>query len=309
MSPPLPTAFCLSSVSLRPGTLLGALVAVAVLSLSSTSAALNRPTRLGPAQPAKVARVVTLAPSLTDLVLALGAGERLVGVSRFDQRPEVAKLPRVGGFTDPSVEAVVAQKPDLILVQPSPGNRAAVEALARLGHAVLVLPLDSTRAIDEAMREAGRALGLAEAGAALADRLEAARREIRQRAASLPRRRVLVVHGFDPLIVAGRGSVTHELLVDAGGLNVAESSSKPYPVFSVEQAVRSRPEVVIDAAYGSSGLEKLRRLPGLREARWVKLPSERLLHPGPELAQGLAELFELIHHPGVGASDAGTGTP
>ena len=70
---------------------------------------------LGPAPEGEVQRVVTLTPSLTDIVLALGAGERLVGVSRFDERSEVARLPRVGGFVDPSVEAVLALHPDLVL--------------------------------------------------------------------------------------------------------------------------------------------------------------------------------------------------
>ena len=96
---------------------------------------------LGPAPKGEVRRVVTLTPSLTDVVLALGAGERLVGVSRFDERPEVARLPRVGGFVDPSVEAVMALHPDLVLAEPGPGNRQAVETMAELGAPVLLLPL------------------------------------------------------------------------------------------------------------------------------------------------------------------------
>ncbi len=137
---------------------------------------------LGPAPAGEVRRVVTLAPSLTDLVLALGAGERLVGVSRFDERPEVASLPRVGGFVDPSVEAVLALHPDLVLVQPGPGNRRAVEAMAELGAPVLLLPLDTVADVLAAERAVGKALGRTEEGERLARRLETARAEVRGRA-------------------------------------------------------------------------------------------------------------------------------
>ncbi len=87
---------------------------------------------LGPKVTARAERVVTLAPSLTDTVLKLGAGPSLIGVSRFDEDAAVAKLPRVGGFTDPSVESIVALKPSLLVVQKSPGNRQAVEKIAEL---------------------------------------------------------------------------------------------------------------------------------------------------------------------------------
>ena len=85
-------------------------------------------------------RVVSLAPSLTELVFALGAGERLVGVTaQCDEPPEARALDRVGTFLTPNVELVVAKQPDLILAMPSPGNRRAVEALQRMGLRVVVL--------------------------------------------------------------------------------------------------------------------------------------------------------------------------
>ena len=87
---------------------------------------------LGPPVPAQVRRVVTLAPSLSEIVLALGAGDRLVGVTRFDDDPRAAKLPRVGGYNDPEPETVLGLHPDLVLAQPAPENRGPVETLARL---------------------------------------------------------------------------------------------------------------------------------------------------------------------------------
>lgn len=250
---------------------------------------------LGPAPSGEVRRVVTLAPSLTDVVLALGAADRLVGVSRFDERPEVSRLPRVGGFVDPSVEAVLALHPDLVLAQPGPGNRRAVETLAELGAPVLLLPLGTVADVLAAERATGKALGRAAEGEALARQLESTRSRIRARARTQRPVRVLLVYGFEPLVVAGPGGFADELLADAGAVNVAGDAASPYPVYSVERALRSRPEVILDAADTPAGRDRLRTLPGLNEARWAEVPGRALLHPGPALGRGLEQLFQLLH--------------
>jgi iron complex transport system substrate-binding protein len=269
-------------------------VSALALSLALLSAGPAGVQTLGPPPPAKVRRVVTLAPSLTETVIALGAGERLVGVSRFDDLPEVKALPRVGGFVDPSLEAVLAVHPDLVLVQPSPGNRQAVEKLASFGISVLSFRMQSIEDVLDAVRAAGKALGRAEQGEALAKEIESTRAEIRKKASGLPHPRVLFIYGFDPLVVAGPGSFANELVADAGGRNVAADVGSPYPVYSVEKALKDAPDVVIDAS-GSMPGGKLRKLPGLDSARWVRPTSEALLHPGPRLAEGLRQLFGLIH--------------
>ncbi|MFP2911968.1 ABC transporter substrate-binding protein [Pyxidicoccus sp. 3LFB2] len=260
------------------------------------------PSTLGPKAPAQVRRVVTLAPSLTEMVVSMGAGSTLVGVSRFDEAKEVEKLPRVGGFVDPSVEAVVALKPDLVLVQPGPGNQRPVEKMAELGVPVLLLPLHSVADVLAGMRAVGGALGRQKEAEAVVSRIEATRTRIREAAKKLPARRVLFAYGFEPLVVAGPGSFANELLKDAGGINVAADGGSAYPVYSVERAVRSRPDVVVDAADVDVGKDKLRGLPGLSGAHWVEVPSLALLQPGPSLGQGLEELFRLLHPEPAGKS-------
>lgn len=272
--------------------------AAALLLVGLGGVALGEPAavqRLGPPAPAVVRRVVTLAPSLTDTVLALGARACLVGVSRFDERPEVQGLPRVGGFVDPSVEAVAALKPDLVLVQPSPGNRDPVQAMAGLGISILALRLSSVDDVVAGLRATALALGRAQQGEVLVQALQARRATLRERARGLPSVRVLFAYGFQPLVVAGPGSFADELLKDVGGTNVAADAGRAYPVWSVERALGARPEVVVDASDGASGRDTLQALPGLREARWVQLPSPALLHPGPALGEGLLELFVALH--------------
>jgi iron complex transport system substrate-binding protein len=273
--------------------------AVVLLALGLLAAGPDAPAAvqtLGPKAPAVVRRLVTLAPSLTDTVLSLGAGDVLVGVSRFDEQPEVQTLPRVGGFVDPSVEAVAALKPDLVLVQLGPGNQAPVTALAGMGIPILALRLASIDDVLAGLRAVGAALGRKEKSEAMAHALEETRSRVRARALGLPAVRVLFVYGFQPLVVAGPGSFADELLRDAGGTNVAADAGRAYPVWSVERALGAKPDVVLDATLGmGGGRETLQGLPGLRSARWVTLPSTALLHPGPALGQGLEELFLALH--------------
>jgi iron complex transport system substrate-binding protein len=299
----------------------GALVALALLAtalgaLGAPEAAARGPaavTRLGPPPPARVRRVVTLAPSLTETVLRLGRGGLLVGVSRYDEAPEVASLPRVGGFLDPSVEGVLALKPDLLLVMPSPGNRQPVERLAQLGVPVLALPMESVEDVRAGLLAAGASLGAGEEAGAVVRDIDATRARVRQAVAGRRAPRVLFVYGFEPLVVAGPGSFAHELLADVGARNVAEDARQPYALYSLERALAARPDVVVDAADTGVGREKLQALPGLREARWVPVPSKALLHPGPALARGLEELLGLVHPglalPAAPAPDGGTRAP
>jgi len=274
------------------------LLLLTVLGLSSAAYAADTspgPRRLGPKREGKVRRVVTIAPSLTEMVLALGAGDTLVGVSRFDEDKAVAALPRVGGFVDPSVEAVLVLKPDLVLVQPGPGNQRPVERMAELGVPVLLLPLHTVADTLTALRAVGQALGRDKEAEGLVSRIEATRARVREVAKKLPTPRVLFVYGFEPLVVAGPGSFADELLRDAGAINLGADGGSAYTVYSVERAIRAKADVVVDAADVDVGKDKIRALPGLASARWVEVPSLALLQPGPSLGRGLEELFGLLH--------------
>ena len=243
---------------------------------------------LGPAVPRQVQRVVTLAPSLTEVVLALDAQERLVGVTRFDDDPRVAKVARIGGYNDPQPEAVLGVKPDLVLAEPAPSNRGPVEALARLGVPVEAFPLTAVADIEDAIAGIAQLLGVPEKGRELNAKLEAARKKSRDEVAHQPRVRALLVFGLEPLVVAGPGSFAVELLEDTGGENAAKGSSSPFFRWSAEAAVRSAPEVIVlcgvDAPPGRPAL------PGMEKTRTVKLRSAALLHPGPRLGEALTDL-------------------
>jgi iron complex transport system substrate-binding protein len=242
---------------------------------------------LGPTAPERAQRVVTLAPSLSEMVLALGGQDRLVGVTRFDDDPRTARLPRIGGYNDPQPEAVLAVKPDLVLAEPAPANRGPVETLARLGVPVEAFPLSTVADIEAALEGIAGLLGVAQRGAALTAELEAARAEARKAVQGKPRVRTLLVFGLDPLVVAGRRSFAGELLEDAGGENAADSD-KPFFRLSAETAVRAAPQLVVLCGVESPAGRT--PVPGLEKARVATLRSSALLHPGPRLPQALQDL-------------------
>jgi iron complex transport system substrate-binding protein len=251
------------------------------------------PLHLGPPAPALVRRVVSLAPSLSELVLALGDGEQLVGVTRFDDDPRTAGLPRVGGYNDPEPETVLQLKPDLVLAQPAPSNRGPIEALARLGVPIDVLPLTTVAEVESALEAVAARLGRVERGRALVQHIEDHRREVRARTRALPRRRALLVFGLEPLVVAGPTSFAGELLADAGGAELVAERTHAFVRLSAEAAVAARPELIV--LCGVEPLPGRPAIPGLARVRVQTLRSSALLHPGPRLAEALDDLVDALH--------------
>ncbi len=242
---------------------------------------------LGPPAPARVQRVVTLAPSLSEVVLALGAQDRLAGVTRFDDDPRTRSLPRIGGYNDPEPEAVLAVKPDLVLAEPAPANRGPVETLARLGVPVEAFPLATVADIEGAIEGIAVLLGVPDKGRDLRAGLESARAAARNAAQGRPRVRTLLVFGLEPLVVAGRKGFAGELLEDAGGVNVADSD-RPFFRLSAEAAVHAAPEVIV--LCGVEAPAGRPPVPGLEKARIARLRSTALVHPGPRLPEALDDL-------------------
>jgi iron complex transport system substrate-binding protein len=253
---------------------------------------------LGPPPPAVPRRVVSLAPSMTDIVIALGKADRLVGVSKFDGAPEVKQVPRVGGFLDPSIEAVVALRPDLVLWLTDGGAMPAVSKIAEVGIPVLAIPVIGVDDVLGSCRVVGKALGVPEAGERLASGLERSIARIRARASALPTRRVLFIVGREPLVVAGPGSYPDELLRVLGARNVV-GGTVAWPVFPVERAAALDPDVVVDAAvneHGTGGDDRaLSAIPAVRRGALRRLSSDDALRPGPRLVQALETLLAAIH--------------
>ena len=248
-------------------------------------------------------RIVSLAPSVTEIVYALGAGDRVVGAcGQCDYPAAAAALPRLGGYLTPSVEAIVAQSPDLALVVPSPGNREAVRAVERAGVRTLVVQDRTLADLWASIAAIAVAVDRVEEGRVLTATLRARLDAIRTRSAGRPRHRVLLVVGHRPLIVAGGGTLQDELLTIAGGDNVAANVGQAWPQLSLEAVIARAPEVILDAGMGSEAggeqlFHDLRTVPAVRDRRIVRLQADELFRAGPRVVEAAARLADVIAAP------------
>jgi iron complex transport system substrate-binding protein len=259
-----------------------------------------------PVAAGEVQRIISLAPSVTETLFALGAGDRLVGVSVYcDYPPEVKKIERVGTFLTPNVEAIVAKRPDVIIAVPSPGNQAPVESLRRLGFKVVIVEPNTIAEIRESLLIIGREVGREAAARALVSRIDARLASIQARVAGAPVRRVLMVVGHTPLIAVGTGTFQDELIRMARGSNIAAAAGRAWPRLSVEFAVAAGPEVIIDTTMGNEEAagagpalafwSAFPTIPAVRDARVYGYKAYQLLHPGPRLPEAFEAMARFIH--------------
>ena len=263
----------------------------------------------GAAAPAAVAprRIVSLAPSVTEILFALGLGDRVAGVTDFCDFPaEAQSRPHVGGFKGKSLEAIVGLSPDLVIGTRDGNEEQLFQSLARLRIPVLsVQPATVLEAI-ASMRTIAAAAGRPEAGQRLAAELEARLHALADRVRGAPRPRVLFVYGRDPLVLAGPGTFADDMLHWAGGDNVAADAGLPYPRFSLEAVVARVPEVIVEGAMGSEGAadaadaaraywSRWPSLPAVRDGRIALIEEDLISRPGPRLLDGLDLLARALH--------------
>jgi len=195
-------------------------------------------------------RIVSTAPSFTETLFAIGAGDRVVAVSTYCHYPEAAnKLPRVGSYLQPNVEAIARLRPDLVLVHAE--QKTTLTQLAGLG--IRTLALKNTN-LEETLRSAttiGDAVGLADRGAGLEKSIRVKLAAIEKRSTGSTPRTLLFVVGrtpgrLDGMIAVGKGSFLNEVIRIAGGRNVLFDSPVTYPRISMEAVLRLAPDVIVD---------------------------------------------------------------
>jgi iron complex transport system substrate-binding protein len=263
---------------------------------------------VGDARPAKSppVRIVSLAPSLTETIAALGHTSRLVGVTRFDDYPEAVKaLPKVGGFVDPEPEAVMSLKPDLVVAVPTNGGRGRIDTLARLGTPVLLLPATTLDDLWSSISTLGQLLHCEKDAQKLVTSLQQQLKRLHRENATKPALRVLLVLERRPLVVAGPGSFLDSLLPMLNVTNVVRSGGA-FVHLDVETLASYSPDVVVDMSMGPDANTVLARkrvvefwqrqfaLAGLAHTRVVPFLDSGLLRLGPRLPHTMSLLAERL---------------
>lgn len=258
--------------------------------------------------PLNVQHIVTLAPDLTETIYALGLEDKLAGDTSYCDTPPAAKLkPHVGSPQTPSLEAIVALHPDLVLATTSINRPETADALLRLGIAVYTSDPHTVRGMLESIARMADLVGAGEQGAALVAQLQARLDAVHARIGDLPLVHVLFVVWEDPLITIGQNTFIADALRWAGAESaiVAEQN---WPQLSIEEVVRVQPEYIVltpnhsesEAASKSSDLEKLRARPAWKalkavETGHVVVASDEFDRPAPGLIGAIEQLARELH--------------
>jgi len=248
-------------------------------------------------------RIVSLVPSVTEVLYAIGAEDLLVGVTDFcDYPPEAKRKPHVGGMLSPNLETLVTLKPDLVVATRSGNTEETFDQLKRLGIPVYLADPTTVSDVLRLVSNLGELTGHRDGAAAVDKDIERRIEAVRDRVAGRPLPRVLYVLWPEPVIVPGRGALVSELIALAGGDSVTADGADGYPRYSLEAAVARAPQVIILADRGT-GLDtlarekwgRLRSLPAVKAERLFSVDGNLMHHYGPRVVDGLELLARLIH--------------
>ena len=280
-------------------------LAILVLLAGCSRDPAKAPAVAGSGAAAAAPTVVSLTPSATEVMAALGATSLLIGVDEYSQYPpEVRTLPKVGSFLAPNLEAIVRLSPSLVIVDDV--HAPAAGALHDAGIATVACPLHAMPDVKRALRTVGARIGRTAEAERAVQEIDAA---LDAAAAKRPPRRPRVLAvidreagGLGNLVAAGPGSWIDELLAVVGGDNVLVASGVRYPKISLEEVLRGQPDVILDLSYaarGTGGTEPWKEVvvPATRTGRVVALSEQYLIAPSPRVAPALADLARAISPP------------
>ncbi len=251
-------------------------------------------------------RIVALVPSITDLILALGEGDRLVARTRYDTDPRLAALPAVGGGLDPNIEAIIALRPDLVVVWPG-ADQPLIGQLDAAGIAVYGAGSQSLEDQERHTRQIGRLLGVEARADSLLAHLDSSFAALATALAGVPVVSALYVAWHDPPMTTGPGTFVDSIMSVAGGRNIFDDATSDWPQVNMEEIVSRDPDVLIlpVPVTGDSGaIAWVHQTPGWRDLRAVRtgrvllVDSELFSRPGPRIIDAANQLAELLH-PGV----------
>jgi iron complex transport system substrate-binding protein len=249
-------------------------------------------------------RIISIAPSVTEILFALDLGERIVGVSSYcNYPPEAKRKERVGGYINPSMEKIVALHPDLVIQTADGDLKTFVDRLASLGIPIYITnPRSVTEVMDSILR-IGEVTSTSKGAQNLVSSMGQKIQDIQRRVQGQPQPRVLHAMSVDPLISSGKGTFVHDLILLAGGKNVAETARGKHPQLSMEEVMARDPEVILLSAMLSSDSlqeqkkwwQRWREISAVRSGRIYAVEADLILRPSPRIVKGLKEVARALH--------------
>jgi len=250
-------------------------------------------------------RLISLNPSLTAIVVRLGGGDSLVGIDDYSARvlPGLSNLPRVGGLFDPNLEAVVALKPDRVLIVAGVDQETHAARIAKLGLEVEVYANERLDEVLENITRLGRLLGREDVAAKRTAEILATRRAVALATANLSRPATVAIVDRSPLYLVGAETFLDEMLESVGASNLVRRLPAGYPRGSIEWLIAARPELLLDMTPGADEASKFwsrwPSLPAVSANRVLSVEASRVSMPGPDLDDALRSLAVVVHGPEI----------
>ena len=255
----------------------------------------------------KIQRIVSLSPNLTEIIFALGLGDRVVAVSNnCDWPAEVNAKPKVGTFWQPNAETIIAARPDLVVCETFPQQKETAETLKRAGLNVLSLQVESIDELFSAIFQIGVAADCNTAAEQLTANVEEELGRIKSMSSTSEKVKVLWVIQTEPVRVAGVNTFINEIIKLAGGQNAIAPTVDQYPSIGTEEIISCGAEVIIQSAMGSENIAeqqkaaeefwgKFANLPAVKNKRIYVIDSDAVLRLGPRLPEGVKAVTRLLH--------------
>jgi iron complex transport system substrate-binding protein len=239
---------------------------------------------------------VSLAPSVTETLFALGLGDRVAGVTSYcDFPPEATSKEKVGDTMRPSIERIVALKADLVIASTASQLEEFVRSLDQAGIPVYVSNPRDVEGVLTSIERIGDLTGVSDRSLNLIASLRARIEKVQSLINGLGRPRVLFILSTTPLITVGRFSFIDDLINRAGGRSISAAETSDYPQYSFETAVAAQPEVIFLQTGEAELPERLKQTPAARSGRVFHVDDNLLQRPGPRIVDGLEEMTKRIH--------------
>ena len=248
-------------------------------------------------------RIVSLAPSVTEMLFALGLDDEIVGVTEFcNYPPQATTKPKVG-YSSPNLEAIVRLEPELVLAPRAFLRADLLSKFEELKIPTFILEAKTIEDIYSQILTLGRILGKTPEAIKLSTAMRKRVGTLSALVENLPRRSVLYILNTEPLITVGPGSYVHHLIELAGGRNIAEKAAMPYPRLDMEEVLRQNPDVLIFSGGKFGGIPDVehtkwarwKSIAAVQQGALFEVESDLLNRPGPRVVEGLDALIKILH--------------
>jgi iron complex transport system substrate-binding protein len=254
--------------------------------------------------PSSPHRIISLAPSITEILFRLDLDEEIVGVSIHCDFPEEAKRRvRVGSYISLDFEKILFLKPDLIIATGAGNTREMVDRLEALGFPTYVIFPKNFDGVLTSIRHLGGVLNRNREAREILQALELRRQRVIDLTQDLPRPKVFLQIGEVPMVTVGKGSFADDLITLAGGTNIAGAEKRRYPRWGMEEVLKRSPDVILISSMNPKGdYEKIARewtrwktIPAVQQGRIHLIDSDLIDRPSPRIIEGLEEMARIFH--------------